>query len=281
MPEPAEESRWATVRGLRFHYRVVGGPGRPPVVWLHGLMGHAREWDVAARELAATHQVWVLDQRGHGQSDWAEDYSRYELAEDLLAWIEQLGLERPVVVGHSMGAMVALLAAARRPDRIGRLVVIDVAPKFVGGDLAAFLRESIQDMATASYATVGEALRDRAGGPRARPELIRRNAEQNLVRGEDGRLRWRFDGRGLVDAMGSVSVAALWGAIDAVSCPVLLLRGEHSLELSAELAEEMVHRLGDARLATITDAGHDIGMEQPEQAGRAVLEFLAEGEPRP
>jgi esterase len=277
---PPEVSRWATVRGLGLHYRVVGPvdcPAQgPPVVLLHGLMGHAREWDPAVRELAHGHQVWVLDQRGHGLSDWADEYSRAAMAEDLIAWCEHLGLGGAVVVGHSMGAIAALLAAQRRPDLFGRLVVVDAAPKPMGGDLAGYLREVLADLGGASYATVEEALRDRSGGPRARPALVRHTVEEGLVRGDDGRLRWRFDGRGLAGSLDSVGEAELWAAVEAVPCPVLLLRGEHSLELSAGLAEEMVRRFPDARLATIPDAGHDLGVEQPERVARAVLDFLAD-----
>lgn len=279
-PSP-DESRWAEVRGLRLHYRVLGPEEGPPVVVLHGLMGHAREWDVAVESLAATHRVWALDQRGHGLSDWAEDYSRSTMADDLIAWLEALGLTDPAVVGHSMGATVALLAASRRPELIGRLVIVDVAPKTADDQLQAWLREYLEDLASASYGTVSEALLDRSGGPRARPELVRRFVEHNLERGDDGRWRWRFDARGLVGSLDSVDPSVLWAAIDAVSCPVLLLRGEHSLELSAELAEEMARRLGDARLGdarlgVVPGAGHDVAQEQPEHVARAVLEFLAE-----
>lgn len=97
------------------------------------------------------------------------------------------------------------------------------------------------------------------------------------MRGDDGRYRWRFDAQGLVGSLDSVNPSVLWEAIDAISCPVLLLRGEHSLELSAELAEEMARRLGDARLGTIAGAGHDLALENPEGVARAVLDYLAEG----
>src|SRR5690606_1480130 len=161
------ESRWAEVRGVRLHYRVVGhpsGPGGPPVVMLHGLMGHAREWDVAVREIATAHQVWALDQRGHGLSDWAEDYSRGTMADDLIGWAEDAGLRGAVVVGHSMGATVALLAASRRPDLFARLVIIDMAPKTAESGLQAWLREYLEELGSASYATVSEALIVRSGG---------------------------------------------------------------------------------------------------------------------
>lgn len=272
-----DESRWAEVRGLTLHYRVVGRPGGAPLVMLHGLLGHAREWDPAVAELAVGHEVWVLDQRGHGLSDWAGDYSRSTMADDLIAWLEATGLERPVVIGHSMGATVALLAAARRPELFERLVIADTAPKTADGELQSWLREYLEELGTSSYGTISEAFALRSGGPRARPELARRSVEQSLVRGDDGRYRWRFDAQGLVGSLDSVNPSVLWEAIDAISCPVLLLRGEHSLELSAELAEEMARRLGDARLGTIAGAGHDLALENPEGVARAVLDYLAEG----
>ncbi|HEY4616404.1 MAG TPA: alpha/beta hydrolase [Citricoccus sp.] len=271
----ADGSRWAEVRGLRLHYRVSGRRGGTPVVVLHGLMGHAREWDAAIDLLAPDHEIWALDQRGHGRSDWAEDYARSTMAEDLIAWLEATGLQDPVVMGHSMGGTVALLAAARRPELFGRLVIVDVAPTPAQGDLQAWLREYLEELGSASYATVEEALAVRSGGPRARPELVRRFVEHNLDRGEDGRLRWRFDARGLVGSLDSISVPALWEATDAVRCPVLLLRGEHSLELPVDLADQMVRRLGEARLGTVTGAGHDVAQEQPEQVAQAVREFAS------
>lgn len=273
---PTEDgARWAEVRGLRLHYRVSGRRGGTPIVVLHGLMGHAREWDAAIELLAPAHEVWALDQRGHGLSDWAEDYARSTMAEDLIAWLETTGLQDPVVMGHSMGGTVALLAAARRPELFGCLVIVDVAPRTAQGDLQAWLREYLEELGSASYATVEEALAVRSGGPRARPEVVRRFVEHNLDRGADGRLRWRFDARGLVGSLDSVNVPALWEAIDAVRCPVLLLRGEHSLELPADLAGQMVRRLGEARLGTVTGAGHDVAQEQPEQVAQAVREFVS------
>lgn len=275
VPPGEDGSRWAEVRGLRLHYRVSGRRGGTPVVVLHGLMGHAREWDAAIDLLAPVHEIWALDQRGHGLSDWAEDYARSTMAEDLIAWLEATGLQDPVVMGHSMGGTVALLAAARRPELFGRLVIVDVAPTPAQGDLQAWLREYLEELGSASYATVEEALAVRSGGPRARPELVRRFVEHNLDRGEDGRLRWRFDARGLVGSLESISVPALWEAIDAVRCPVLLLRGEHSLELPVDLADQMVRRLGEARLGTVTGAGHDVAQEQPEQVAQAVRGFAS------
>lgn len=271
--DAAGDSRWATANGVRLHYRVLGPPDGRPVVWLHGMLGHAREWDVAVEDLAETHRVWVLDQRGHGRSGWTEDYSTSLMADDLTAWCDAVGLAEVDVVGHSMGARVALLAASRRPDLVRRLVLLDAGLNPSSSQMTEYLQEYLEMVGSASYRTVAEALHDRAGGPRARQELVRHYVEHALVRGEDGRYRWGFDAAGLVAYLGE-GTAVPAEAVATVSCPVLLLRGEHSQALTAEGAEQTVRLLAEARMATITGAGHDIGMEQPEQAARAVRGFL-------
>ena len=268
------EDRYVKVRNLRFHYRVVGDPSNPPVVVLHGIMGHAREWDVLVGVLAATHRVFAVDQRGHGESDWVEEYTASVMADDLLALVEALDLRRPSVIGHSMGAMAAMLAAARRPEMVGRLVVIDIGPDSVSSELAHQLRQFVQSLAAASYGSVDEALAVWTGDPLIQPRLLRHYVEHGLVADADGRYAWRFDGLGLMQFFDGVGEHELWDAVDHIECPVLVVRGEHSPILSVETASEMVRRLSDGRLAVIPNGSHDLGVQQPEAVGDAAARFL-------
>jgi hypothetical protein len=96
--------RYCTLNGLRFHYQQWGDPSAPPLVLLHGVLGSAVVYDAIAARLANTRFVLVLDQRGHGQSDRASDYSWPRWVEDLSAFWELLGLGNVDLVGHSMGA---------------------------------------------------------------------------------------------------------------------------------------------------------------------------------
>jgi pimeloyl-ACP methyl ester carboxylesterase len=109
--------------GIKHAYRVSGAPDGPPVLLLHGLGGNGADWDEAAATLAATHRVYVLDQRGHGRSDWPGEYSLELMREDTLAFLDALGLGEVALVGHSMGALVGYLVAAGEPERITRLVL--------------------------------------------------------------------------------------------------------------------------------------------------------------
>jgi pimeloyl-ACP methyl ester carboxylesterase len=273
-PASTSEDRTISVRDLTFHYRTIGDPAAPPVVMLHGIMGHAREWDVLVQYLASTHRMYVVDQRGHGRTDWAEQYSASAMAADLIALVEGLELALPTIIGHSMGGMAAMLAAARRPDLIARLVVIDIGPDSVAGPLAAELREFVRILGTCSYGSIDEAVVQWSGNPLARPQLVRHYVEHGLKSGDDQRLVWRFDGVGLGQFFDEVSAAELWESVGQITCPVLLVRGEHSPVLSADTAAEMVRRFANGQLVIIRDGAHDLGVQQPEAVAHAAAHFL-------
>ncbi|TDD42069.1 alpha/beta hydrolase, partial [Kribbella antibiotica] len=117
-------------RGMRLAFREWGRPGGPGMVLLHGLTSDGSSFDGVVPALAERWRVLVPDQRGHGVTGPADEYSFELLAEDLGEFVEAQGLVRPVVVGHSMGAVAAYLYAARRPERIGALVLVESPPPF-------------------------------------------------------------------------------------------------------------------------------------------------------
>ncbi len=104
-----------TVNGVRLRYVDWGEAGRPPLVLLHGFSAHARYWDGFAAKMRGDFHVYALDQRGHGDSDWAEDYGPAMMPAYLSAFVDQLGLEHFTLVGHSMGGGGTLEAADSRP----------------------------------------------------------------------------------------------------------------------------------------------------------------------
>jgi pimeloyl-ACP methyl ester carboxylesterase len=133
--------------------------------------------------------------------------------------------------------------------------------------------------ADVSYADLDEALGGWLGGdPYARKPLQRHYVEHCLLRGRDGggRLAWRFDGAGLARQAeaGIATEHQLWAAVDRISVPTLLLRGEHSPLLSRDDAERVVQRLAHARLVEIRGGAHDLGVQQPEAVAARSLDFL-------
>ena len=261
--------------GLSLHCRLFGEVEDSPVVVLHGVMGHAREWDTLVQSLAGSHHVVALDQRGHGESDWADRYRPTDLAADLIEVVGKLELTRPRVVAHSMGGLTAILAAARRPDLFRQLVIVDVGPDSVRGSVAADIAAFVQELGRSSYATFDDAYAEWAENSLARPELLHHYVTHCLRRRPDGRLEWRFDGVGLADFFESANSAELWDAVDQIRCPVLVVRGELSPFFTRQSANEMTCRLTDGRLVEIPQVGHDIGVENPEAVAAEAASFFS------
>src|SRR5262245_34472515 len=118
----------ARLRGLRFHWLDWGAAGAPPLLLLHGGAQTAHSFDEVAPGLARTHHVVSLDQRGHGDTDWAPRYRREDFAGDVDAVLDRLGWDSASVVAMSLGGLNAMAYAATRPARVRALVVVDVLP---------------------------------------------------------------------------------------------------------------------------------------------------------
>ena len=119
----------AMLGGLRFHYREWPNPGAQALVLLHGFTGHARSWDSFASAMQSKYHVYALDQRGHGDSDWTDDYSADAMVEDVQKWVTALGLKQFVLLGLSMGGRNAYQFASQHPEEVERLVIVDIGPE--------------------------------------------------------------------------------------------------------------------------------------------------------
>lgn len=127
----SEYDHYATVRGLRMHYLDYPGP-EPAIVLLHGLSANANEFGGLLDEgIAETHRIIAPDLRGRGRSGKPDSgYSMEDHASDVIALLDHLKLDEVVMGGHSFGALLSIYLAARYPDRITRVIVIDAAIVF-------------------------------------------------------------------------------------------------------------------------------------------------------
>jgi len=114
---------------VQLFHRDLGGAGNPPLIVLHGLLGSSRNWQSTGADLAARYHVFALDLRNHGRSPHSDEMTFEAMAADVLAWMDAHRFARAALMGHSLGGKVAMLVACRRPERIERLIVVDVAPK--------------------------------------------------------------------------------------------------------------------------------------------------------
>lgn len=117
---------------MRLAYRTWGDAFASPVVLLHGLGGSSASWEAVGGLLGEEWRVYALDLRGHGESDWPDEYTFEQMRDDVLGFLDMCELDRVGVVGHSMGGVVAYLLAEEHADRVERLVLVETPPPFPG-----------------------------------------------------------------------------------------------------------------------------------------------------
>lgn len=273
----------AAVNGLRLSYVDWGPADKPPMILLHGFSAQARYWDGFAVHMRDAYHVYALDQRGHGDSDWATEYGPDTMPSDLAAFVDQLGLDRVTLVGHSMGGGVAFRYAADHPERIERLIIEDSSlpsperPPVLNPDNSV-QRSLAKDTFEDEDAVVAHLARQSPGVPEAR---LRQVIPTWYRRREDGSYTFKFDPalrqrlRGAQDPEEHRRTAtALRDKLRALTSPVLLVRGGDSDILSNEAAEDTVAAFADATLVTIPGAGHNVHTDNPRAFRAAVRDWL-------
>ena len=124
------QDKTVTVNGLNLHYLDWGNSGATHLVLLHGLRGHAHSWDDVSQAVCEKFHVIALDQRGRGDTDWAKDgdYSGEAYVSDFSGFVDALGLQTFILAGHSMGGRNSMSYTGRNPQRVQKLVIVDIGP---------------------------------------------------------------------------------------------------------------------------------------------------------
>ena len=274
MPEASFRSRKVGIDGLTFHYVDWGGTGSP-LVMLHGLSGHARTWDHTATALSDQYHVLALDQRGHGDTDWAPQYGLRPMAQDLLGFLDALDLREVTLMGLSMGGLVSFVFAAAHPERVARMVILDIGPEIAPAG-SANVASSLA--ATDIFSSVDEALAQaRAANPRPTDTTLRHRVTHSLRPLPDGTLTFKYDKelRQNPRALFDHTRDELWQAWRALNCPVLLVRGADSDVLAANTSERMLTENPNVSFASIPDCGHSITLDSPDGLLEVVSPWLA------
>lgn len=272
MTEPRNpRDGYISAGGVRLHYLDWGNPGAQTMVLLHGIQDCARSWDFFAENMSGYYRVLALDNRGHGESDWAStcQYGFSDYVSDLECLIDELGLQEVVLVGHSAGARYAFSYAANRPLAIESLVISDIDPDAVnptsGGMFARYAAESDE---WDSMQDVIERLRGRQ--PNSTDEMLLHQAEWMTKPLGDGRRVWKRDPAMLP----AYERPDLWEDLSRLTCPTLIVRGRQSELLGHEVAVRMREAVTGARLAELEGAGHWVYQEIPEAFEITVRWFL-------
>ena len=258
------------VDGLRLRLLDWGGDGRTPLLLLHGFTGHAHAWDTLSIALQPHFHVYALDQRGHGDSDPADTYGAIAAFDDLSGVIAQLGLTSLILVGLSMGGRNAMYFAAKRPDLVQKLVVVDIGPEVS--------RRAAETPAGPPEPDTWDSIEQAAqhlhrGNPYPGIHYFRWVASQSLRTRADGSLVWAWHPS--VKLRRSPGDVDWWAVVRAITPPTLVLRGEESRVLDRDVAERMARELPHGRLVEIPRAVHTLHEDNPDAVLAALMQFLA------
>ena len=280
-----EDKSWSSEDGLSLYYRDYAGPegyDGPPVVCLHGLTRNSRDFADLAEHLSKTRRVIVPEMRGRGQSDYAPDPQTYkprQYVADVELLLAELGIDRWISVGTSMGGLMTMLLAAAKPGRLAAVVMNDIGPEInpVGIDrIAGYVG---QGKSYPTWIHAARSLAETHGDAFPDYDLDKwlEMAKRTLVVNQSGRISYDYD-MAIAEPFKQADNTpedALWPAYDALKgVPMLLVRGE----LSDLLKPETVNRMGEVNPAmtsvTVPRVGHAPMLDEPEalSAIEALLE---------
>jgi len=223
------QDRFVIANGLNLHYLDWGNADAPPMLLLHGLCGNAHYWDFFARSMKNDYHILALDQRGHGDSSWTRSYSPRDYVLDLEAFVTALELDNIVLIGHSMGGINAIIYAARHPEQISQLAIIDIGPEIAAAGIERMGKERASE--PEAFNSEEEAVEYmKKLGPRHSEVFIRLQARYAFKRDDKGKLTFKYDRT--LHSTELQSPQWLWEYLKQVICPTLLLHGMESDILS-------------------------------------------------
>lgn len=253
---------------MQLNFKQYSDDG-PPLLILHGLFGNLLNWNGQAREFARHFSVHALDMRNHGASPHSEHMDYPSMAEDIIEFMDEQSIKSAHLLGHSMGGKVAMQVAMDYPERVDRLVVVDIAPVTYEGEHDEIFA-GLLAIEPSRLRNRGQADEQLAGF--VEEEQIRQFLLSNLYRTDEGQFAWRINLPALHRCYPQLLEAPTGdGVFDG---PVLFLKGAMSNYISETHRQALLARFPSADLKTVMQAGHWVHAEKPQTFNRLVRQFL-------
>ena len=242
------------------------------MIILHGLFGSSDNWFSLAKVFAEYFTVYLVDQRNHGQSPHTDDFNYQLLTEDLAAFMQENSIEKPHIIGHSMGGKTAMNFAVKYPDQLDHLIIVDIAPKQypVHHDHILDGLHDI-DLNTLSSRTEADQLLSRqVPEPDVRQFLLK-----NLARNSDSNFEWRVNIHAIDEHIEEIGAGMQFEGL--FTGPTLFIKGERSNYYTSDDEENILKLFPSAKFVTL-NTGHWVQAEDPKAFAETVFDFLKENE---
>jgi len=254
---------------MKLFYRQYG-EGQPVII-LHGLFGISDNWVAIAKRLAEKFEVYIPDQRNHGQSPHSNIFNYYVLVDDLFEFIEDHQLVTPVLIGHSMGGKVTMNFALEYPQRTDKLIIVDMSVRSYPARkqhldiLTAMLSVDFDNVS--SREEIQKIIQNKISSPRIVQFILK-----NLYRIGKNRLAWRLNIQSVYDNLGYI-----FEGIESpytFDKPALFVRGGASDYILPDDYDLIRHKFPNAQFKTIDGASHWVHAEKPDELCDVFSKFL-------
>ena len=258
--------------GLELNCLDYGGDGKPSMLFLHGGSAHAHWWDFVAPAFVDHFHALALDQRGHGDSEWADEwaYGSRHYVSDLDQVIDEWRLGAPILIGHSMGAHNVLAYAIEHSEKLRALIALDPPPDYP--EQAIEYLQSIAQKPARRFESLDEAARSFKVLPRetlAKKEILEHVARRSFSQKDDGTWIHKIDRRTMIREPSRV-----WNSLHRIICPALIVKISKSPLLDREVARKMVAEFPNARLAEVDDSYHHVMLDNPTALIEVIRVFV-------
>ncbi len=251
---------------MKLNYKKLG-EGEPLVI-LHGLFGMLDNWFSLGKKFAEDFTVYLIDLRNHGQSLHSDEWNYKVMSDDLLEFFDEHNIEKANIIGHSMGGKTAMCFASEHSERVKKLVVVDIAPRFYplyhDTILDALLSIDLENLKSRNEAD--ELLSKYISDLGTKQFLLK-----NLTRKENDntKFEWKFNLPIIAKNIHEVGVETTGGS----TAPTLFIRGENSDYISSEDEAEIKKLYPNSEIVSI-NSGHWVHAEKPEEFYNAVMKLL-------
>lgn len=250
---------------MKLHYDKLGA-GKPLII-LHGLFGSSDNWQTHGKKLAEYFEVYLVDQRNHGKSDWSDEFSYEIMAADLYDFIQELGLDEVILMGHSMGGKTAMYFAQEHEDLLEKLIIVDMGIKSYPVHHDHIL-EGLKSLDLSKIKSRGAAQEELS--KYIDDVSIRQFLLKNLYWKSKGQLAWRINIE-VLDRKINEIVKEL--PFKEVLIDTLFMRGGQSNYILEEDIEQIKTYFPLAEIYSINSAGHWIHAEAPKEFIEKVLGY--------
>lgn len=255
---------------MRLFSRICGTGN--PIIILHGLFGMSDNWNSIGKKLSYHFQVHILDLRNHGRSPHDDDFNYDVMCADLLEYIQEHKIKKPILLGHSLGGKVAMKCAFTYPEIIERLIVADISPRRYKIDFVQNLLQLLHNMPLENFNKREEI--DNMLSLTYKDKDIRQFLLKNLYRKKDKGFTWRFNIDILLEKVSNIQEADFINGV--CNVPTHFIRGGDSNYITTEDEIIINKHFSDFSITTIERAGHWLHAENPVDFYNIVFEFIKE-----